>query len=200
MLRLIEISRTVKESQGEEAPRTGDEVDGEDPADETFCLVWEGEASEEEAEQTLAPVVVEETELVYYFMHVALREKHDYPEKQVVQVQNGLVDWRGVNCCEAKESYKNKTESSTYEHELCDIEQGLLPLLFLVVLHGAYRKSTAKLILIILIHWDPHNDSWWVLILSRNIALGDFFSVIPFSTFRTILRMLHYININSLIN
>ena len=200
MLCLIEVTSAVQERQGEDAARTGDEVNGQDPADETFCFVWEGEASKEEAEQKLAPVIVEETELVYYFVHVALREKHDYPKKQVVQVQNCLMDWRGVNCCEAKEGYKNKTESSTYEHELCDIEQGLLPLLFSVVLHGAYRKSTAKLILIIMIHGDPHHNCWGVLILSRNIALGDFFSVIPLSTFRTILLMIHYIKINSLIN
>ena len=39
MLRLIEVTSPVQESQGEETACTGDEVDGEDPADETFCFV-----------------------------------------------------------------------------------------------------------------------------------------------------------------
>ena len=39
MLRLIKVTRPVQESQGKEATRTGDKIDGEDPADETFCLV-----------------------------------------------------------------------------------------------------------------------------------------------------------------
>ena len=39
MLRLIKVTSAVQESQGQEAARTGDKVDGEDPADETFCFV-----------------------------------------------------------------------------------------------------------------------------------------------------------------
>jgi hypothetical protein len=39
MLCLIEVTSAVQERQGEEAARTGDEVNGQDPADETFCFV-----------------------------------------------------------------------------------------------------------------------------------------------------------------
>ena len=75
----------------------GEEVDGEDPADERLRLVGEAHRREEEAEQALAPVVVEEAEVVHDLVHTQLRQDDDQPEEKVVQIYYRLVDGRRVH-------------------------------------------------------------------------------------------------------
>ena len=84
MLGLKDIPGSIEVGQSQEATGTGDEIDWEDPTYKALCFIRKGKACKEKGEKAFAPIVVQETELVHHFVHVALREKHYNAKEQVV--------------------------------------------------------------------------------------------------------------------
>ncbi len=87
------------------------------PFDKGFGLIGKTQWSQEETEETFAPVVIEEAEVIHYLMHAHLRQYDDQPEEKVVEINYSFVNGWGVNRREPQNGYDNEPYSATKEHK-----------------------------------------------------------------------------------